>query len=1441
MKVIPELNLNKHPQDYKDGGLVHANNIIVSTDNSVLQTEPIPINSKCDTILKESLNYNYKIKFILSCNKEVVIFVTKKDDDSFLNIIRYNEELNDIDITDCYVEYNGGHFIGTFTYNNENLIIAFSEYLYNNSIKVPLRTVELGRFKQRTVGNYTHKITDTKLQPICPEVLLPYVENESITGYTSYKGFYYIFIRFKISDNTYTQWYNTNTSFLLDETANDAYFELKGPVDKDGAEVYTSTAKAYISNDEDYCSKSIKTHIKYIDDFAFIDNYGNKPTYSHIQIGYVILKKNFSKVYRTNDIDFSYDKEITFSFNPKFAVEISLDEILTHYYNYYNVKTLDNYNNKLYIGNYIEDKDITNIEGLGLSLDAEFSQADIFNPGEGEPGIGEEDHYTYELLLRTSSGEESSQGTIKAYKDDNGEFYYTMDDCFVFFYNSDSYGKVLYLGNFYGMQYNSNKPNFTIKKKNYTANDFNTKIHAVDGDNYPPLICWVSMPSRYDVDGFPEAIEPGLKRYSLNGTDPKNYRVYPEQEFTYPNLNISVKITYPGGYAWEAMGVSGQTVRGVVKRVNSDGTISFIYDNSKDFLFSSVNRALPFSTLESLNNEYTGATCFQGAYFPDPTEWDYNKGGWSSLITGDNSLAAGYKFVWVLKAYDKDNNLLWERRDKEFVENTISLASTRAISEEEVPIGLAVDKDGGCNMPNNAYNFFVHFVDKYGIATKGYNLSNFNVSVAYDIVYKNDIGNRIIRIGDNQAIKFKLSSVPKEYCGYFFSYEKPEFERVYFCNLNIVKENNNATNIINCYCGEFDLLDTIDWSFNQIVFIKGVGVSNKDSLGFSGGSSGNLENKNALNQKPASNIDYEVVGIRNITSKKILVADSADNMGQQSCIQITVDGSPMGNNISFFGFLTKKYITEEQEDGTYSIDAYNSTNKTLIPCSPIQYGSTPVYINTKTAFNTHIYYLAYKQGLIFNTVTNQFNVEGSTEVIKQPLYHREWEYFRPNQLDYKNTNNDSEIIVVAVKGLNTSDINEKSFARGKIVQVQNSIDLFEYKHYTYFDGHPVTLDWYNPTVYTEHVFPKNIRRSNIIQDESRTNAWRQFPIEQYKIITENKGDIIKVISIGRYLLIHTEHSLFMFNGDDAIKPSDDNSKNNAIQLFSIDIWDINYKEVLSSTLGKAGLFKEWHGVVGEYGYIWFDADSYRIYRYDNNSFHYIDETVKNFINKLVGYDVNIIEDINRNRLLFNFTKDDNSYILSYNYVINSFISFHSYSFVKGYNTKSKIYLLDKDNNLKDFGDKTLDDYSEEEVTNYNNASINIMFNKDFFTMKAIEYIKYNVREVVKRILNDLFPVEGLNNYYRGNQIRIYNDIFDTGYMDVTYDDEDNIKDIINGDYTKPYWRFGNWHFNYIRNSLDNAPKSRCFGNYFVIEFKFNTTKQVEIENVEVFYTNGELS
>ena len=124
-------------------------------------------------------------------------------------------------------------------------------------------------------------------------------------------------------------------------------------------------------------------------------------------------------------------------------------------------------------------------------------------------------------------------------------------------------------------------------------------------------------------------------------------------------------------------------------------------------------------------------------------------------------------------------------------------------------------------------------------------------------------------------------------------------------------------------------------------------------------------------------------------------------------------------------------------------------------------------------------------------------------------------------------------------------------------------------------------------------------------------------------------------------------------------------------------------------------------------------------------------------------------------------------------------------------------------------------------------------------MTLDNYIKY---KLYKRIdnsneeFNANLPVEEMNFTshiiesinckvpYSGYKLRIYNDLCDTGEMDIT-------ADLNNKNPQKPYYDLGNFTFNNLR---DINSGNQIFGNFFIVEFIFEDNQEdvIEFESLE---------
>lgn len=213
MNITPKLSLNKHPKDCVSLSLVNATNVKVTNDLTLISNEE---DLKRNEIIYNTLNNKfggsgYSIIGAIPCNDEIIIFASEQ---ATSVIARYNEKENK-----CKIIYNGSllnninKIKGTFTYNvNNDLIIAIS--LYNTNTDEPLRVFNLGKFNDTNIDNNQFK---DEISSIIPEVKLPSIKNHYYIKGSCYKGWTYLYIRFKINKTDYTQWYNFGYPIFVDD------------------------------------------------------------------------------------------------------------------------------------------------------------------------------------------------------------------------------------------------------------------------------------------------------------------------------------------------------------------------------------------------------------------------------------------------------------------------------------------------------------------------------------------------------------------------------------------------------------------------------------------------------------------------------------------------------------------------------------------------------------------------------------------------------------------------------------------------------------------------------------------------------------------------------------------------------------------------------------------------------------------------------------------------------------------------------------------------------------------------------------------------------------------------------------------------------------------------------------------------------------------------
>ena len=258
MNIVQKLSLNKHPKDVQDLSLVMAQNIKVSNDESCITNEEgIRENTYIKNFLENHYKKDYVILGIIPCNNELVIIASSIDNIPSASIFRYKENTavtseNMKCVYDKLI-YNGGKYTGTFTYNvEESLILALSEYDAN--IKVPMKVINLGNFDNDIIFNDTD-LQDKQIS-LVPEVKIPSISSYNYLAGSSYKGWYFIFIRYKINSVDYTQWYNFGTPIYLDNLITKQIVRENFYINGDNSG-YNDGFSDAISEDLDICNKII--------------------------------------------------------------------------------------------------------------------------------------------------------------------------------------------------------------------------------------------------------------------------------------------------------------------------------------------------------------------------------------------------------------------------------------------------------------------------------------------------------------------------------------------------------------------------------------------------------------------------------------------------------------------------------------------------------------------------------------------------------------------------------------------------------------------------------------------------------------------------------------------------------------------------------------------------------------------------------------------------------------------------------------------------------------------------------------------------------------------------------------------------------------------------------------------------------------------------------
>lgn len=275
---------------------------------------------------------------VIPCNTEIVIFThnftsgvshiyRKKDNNAAEEVGAEGHRVN-------WTHTVGAKITGSYTYNYKGeLIIAFSEYKDDGSLNIPLKSLNLDEF-------------DSNQGYAIEEEIPTYDTGSSIVSNGSLLcGVYTFFIRFKVDRNNYTKWFQVSGDLNITQIAlSKKYVHKYLSPNGGGNQLQTATAGVFNVNTNKISNKSVVLSITF-----------GTSKFSTFQLGYIIKRDSAveGRIQGEYSITSSTETKVTIA-NNKYIEEISVDSFLENPHQFFNVKNVTNYNNRLYIANYKE-------------------------------------------------------------------------------------------------------------------------------------------------------------------------------------------------------------------------------------------------------------------------------------------------------------------------------------------------------------------------------------------------------------------------------------------------------------------------------------------------------------------------------------------------------------------------------------------------------------------------------------------------------------------------------------------------------------------------------------------------------------------------------------------------------------------------------------------------------------------------------------------------------------------------------------------------------------------------------------------------------------------------------------------------------------------------------------------------------------------------------
>lgn len=1346
MEIVKSLDINKRYNKVLNGSIVMAKNMRVNEDNSALELDE----GFKDVLLEAVEKYNEDnnttltldpIVGIIECPKEIVLFTYSHlpSPNGTSNIYRLKEiGDNEVELVKCNTawKYNGGyrnstyvnsHINGTYTYNVKGeLIVTIGEYTDDNQ-DIPLRIINLD------LDTHTNQVDDYNVAPNVPIANLKLIN--TISGPAIPTGTYYFFIRYKIYEGEYTNWFPIGIPYQALNIENKILFNHDYPT-KNSA-VYTRHPLNYLSVPVNNTNKDCN--------FNFVFKLTTSPTnFTEAQIGYILQHGSSTVARYYKDINISTDSE--FVFNGKFTEEADLATFIENPLPLYNVHCIANFENRNYIANYKEENDKydsalasasrnISIEGIKGNSIPRWGSSRLANPNDfldlnsiytirdariinedegGDDPIIPDEHVLSFTATNVFFDEQSADGNN--------------------YYKLRNMGAPINLGIHGISQYTSLSDDTLINKSflfgsttglnlgNRLVNDNAT--NAVFYLFFPPYNKTVNILVALkvsDVEGSTDAvaeinaINSKCINTSLVGTISK-YAAGLNKVFSF-TINVSstgtTRLGNDEGYsafAFDFGSESGSRTQYIrdIHIVGDKGTGRRNVDSDTTNNTSTSQTVLKDNITFSYPNSLNTISLYDLLTSKGLANWLFGSEATANLLPidtvsigsngtkqikdvflwlGDEPYLAGIDynvdFCFYVPGngrsqyvYTSEFTLYTNNKQFKSIKHNWGAPAIRDMGTPSYTTSNIDVVDEGTFDPEESYKFYIHYVRNNGTYTKGYPINN-------TLPFQKEFGLY------KWYPRFSGITVSAPFIGYFITYKQITNRRVFTGTLVSPRDTDTAS----------DKQEQRNWLRVRATDVE-IGLNNYQGdyavLEFDDGRAiGNNAIQTSLLELDRSKTR---IMIGNVYDKD----DNNGTIGEPGSIRLGLNSTISGTTI-FDAYSTGRHAisvfnenptspTSTTYDDLFELShlgpiIYSTGNNLTFTALPtnsydINYPSRIVkektyYFNRPIYFNPESVLPKYYD---FNTL-NDFEYFTFKDVPADYLeVYEYYKYSRINLNAIEIKSNPTELIISGnipeymLNGTPTIlSSNVDVYAKITYVEPQNSHDIFRFPSEYFINTYKLYYEAKENDNTIVH-FTKSIRRSNILADESSEVSLRNFNATQYKVISSNKGNITALVALGTDLLVHTENTLFRLSKQ-AILEADSRS----VDVTAGDLFSIDPQEIFTANHGYGGLQVENNWCTNEHGYWFYDRDNHKLFNLDNGQLNDISEPIIKYLNSIYPADVRFNTDFKNHRVLISFKENNldthNPVTFSFNVLTKSFISIHDFYFGVRCNTKNNVYFL----------------------------------------------------------------------------------------------------------------------------------------------------------------------